>query len=184
MTAPHSTVAVTGGAGFIGSTVVRQLMAEPTTRVVVVDKLTYAANPSFVTDIAGARNCEFLHADIADASAMGHMFAEHRPDTILHLAAETHVDRSIDGPDVFFSRTSSAQSRCSRQAAATGWTCPRRSNWPSGSFTSRPMRSSVPSVRPVHLMPPRPTYPIRPTPPARRRPTTLPGLGAIRSGYR
>jgi len=97
----RSTVAVTGGAGFIGSALVRQLLTEADTRVVVVDKLTYAANPAFVGDIAAHDNCSVVEADIADAAAMAEMFSTFRPQTVFHLAAETHVDRSIDAPEVF-----------------------------------------------------------------------------------
>ena len=101
MTASPRTIAVTGGAGFIGSALVRQLIDEPDTRVVVVDKLTYSANPAFLTEIAASDRCAFVQADICDATAMAGMFRDHQPDAVLHLAAESHVDRSIDGPDAF-----------------------------------------------------------------------------------
>jgi dTDP-glucose 4,6-dehydratase len=96
-----TTVAVTGGAGFIGSALVRQLLDEPDTRVVVVDKMTYAANPAFLTEFAVKPHCEVVRADIADEAAMDAMFRDFDPDTVLHLAAESHVDRSIDAPEAF-----------------------------------------------------------------------------------
>jgi dTDP-glucose 4,6-dehydratase len=94
------TVLVTGGAGFIGSALVRALVADGET-VVTVDKLTYAGNLDNLAPVANAPNHVFLHADICDRAAMVAAFAEHRPQAIYHLAAESHVDRSIDGPAVF-----------------------------------------------------------------------------------
>jgi dTDP-glucose 4,6-dehydratase len=96
------TFLVTGGAGFIGSAVVRELIGNTEHRVVNVDKLTYAGNleslPAFVTDSARYR---FHRADIGDREAMARILEEAQPDVILHLAAESHVDRSIDGPAAF-----------------------------------------------------------------------------------
>ena len=94
------TVLVTGGAGFIGSALVRHLVAEGV-RVVNVDKLTYAGNPESVAPVADAENYAFEHVDICDADAVERLFQEHRPDGVYHLAAESHVDRSIDGPAAF-----------------------------------------------------------------------------------
>jgi dTDP-glucose 4,6-dehydratase len=92
---------VTGGAGFIGSNLVRfALEADSELRVVNVDALTYAghlANLRGVSDTHGNRY-EFVHADIRDVEAIRRIFSEHQPDTVVHLAAESHVDRSIDGP--------------------------------------------------------------------------------------
>lgn len=93
-------VIVTGGAGFIGSAVVRMLVREGV-EVLNVDKLTYAGNLSSVAAVAEAPNYHFLQADICDAAAMARAFAEFRPDGVMHLAAESHVDRSIDGPGLF-----------------------------------------------------------------------------------
>jgi dTDP-glucose 4,6-dehydratase len=93
-------VLVTGGAGFIGSALVRALVGDGET-VVTVDKLTYAGNRDNLAPIADAANHVFLRADICDRAAMAAAFAEHRPDTVYHLAAESHVDRSIDAPAVF-----------------------------------------------------------------------------------
>ena len=92
---------VTGGAGFIGSAVARRLIRETPHRVLVVDKLTYAGNLASLAPVAGDPRFGFLRADIADAAAMRAAMAEFRPDVVMHLAAESHVDRSIDGPGEF-----------------------------------------------------------------------------------
>ncbi|HWI26267.1 MAG TPA: dTDP-glucose 4,6-dehydratase [Stellaceae bacterium] len=93
-------VLVTGGAGFIGSSVVRHLLAEGDS-VVNLDKLTYAgSNPPLGALGEGGRYAPEV-ADIADRAALAAIFARHRPDAVMHLAAETHVDRSIDGAEVF-----------------------------------------------------------------------------------
>jgi dTDP-glucose 4,6-dehydratase len=94
------TLLVTGGAGFIGSAVVLQALAEGR-RVVTLDTLTYAANPETVALLAGHLNHTLEIVDITDSEAVGAVLARHRPDKILHLAAESHVDRSIDRPGDF-----------------------------------------------------------------------------------
>ena len=91
---------VTGGAGFIGSAVVR-LAVRRGHEVVNVDALTYAANPANVAEAAGSPLYRFEHVDIRDRAALDRVFATHRPDAVMHLAAESHVDRSIDGPAAF-----------------------------------------------------------------------------------
>ena len=92
---------ITGGAGFIGSAVVRHLIRETDSRVCVVDKLTYAGNLASLAPIANNPRYSFLRADIADAARMKDIFSSYRPDVVMHLAAESHVDRSIDGPAPF-----------------------------------------------------------------------------------
>ncbi|MGD0636405.1 MAG: dTDP-glucose 4,6-dehydratase [Beijerinckiaceae bacterium] len=90
-------VIVTGGAGFIGSAVVRLLTADPGTQVLNLDKLTYAGNLESLRAVANLPNYQFVRADIADRAAMDAVFAGFRPTTVMHLAAESHVDRSITG---------------------------------------------------------------------------------------
>jgi dTDP-glucose 4,6-dehydratase len=91
---------VTGGAGFIGSAVVRQAIADGHA-VVNLDALTYAANLSNLDSVAGSDRYALEKADIRHRAALDRIFAEHRPDIVMHLAAESHVDRSIDGPAAF-----------------------------------------------------------------------------------
>ena len=93
-------ILITGGAGFIGSAVVRQAVAAGH-HVVNLDALTYAACLDNVASVAGSPRYAFIHADIRDRAALDAAFARHRPDAVLHLAAESHVDRSIDGPGAF-----------------------------------------------------------------------------------
>jgi dTDP-glucose 4,6-dehydratase len=95
------TILITGGAGFIGTNLVNYALEHSTDSVVVVDKLTYAANQTSVDAWRNNPRVTFFHADIADEAAMSRIVAEHRPRAILNLAAETHVDRSIDSPRAF-----------------------------------------------------------------------------------
>ena len=92
---------VTGGAGFIGSAVVRHLISATEHEVLVVDKLTYASNLDSLAPIRDHPRYSFVRADIADAKAIRAVLSRYRPDLIMHLAAESHVDRSIDGPAAF-----------------------------------------------------------------------------------
>ena len=92
---------VTGGAGFIGSAFVRHAVAATDHHVLVVDKLTYAGNLDSLAPVKDHPRFRFVRADIADAAAMKAALADFQPDVILHLAAESHVDRSIDGPAAF-----------------------------------------------------------------------------------
>ncbi len=91
---------VTGGAGFIGSAVVRKAIGEGH-NVLNLDKLTYAASLDNVASVADHDGYRFVQHDICDQAAMDALIADYKPDTIMHLAAETHVDRSIDGPRAF-----------------------------------------------------------------------------------
>lgn len=91
------TIIVTGGAGFIGSALVRAMVSRGE-RVVTIDKLTYAGNLDNLASVLDRPNHVFVRADICDRSAVSAVFAQHRPDAVYHLAAESHVDRSIDAP--------------------------------------------------------------------------------------
>ena len=95
------TIFITGGAGFIGSEVVRQIISETEASVVNIDKLTYAGNLESLTAVAGNPRYTFAQVDITNAANIQALFARHRPRFVMHLAAESHVDRSIDGPGAF-----------------------------------------------------------------------------------
>jgi len=94
-------VLVTGGAGFIGSAVCRLFVGELNTTVLNVDKLTYAVNPSSLRGIQASSRYAFRRADICDRPTIAALLREFDPDAVLHLAAESHVDRSIDAPEDF-----------------------------------------------------------------------------------
>jgi dTDP-glucose 4,6-dehydratase len=92
---------VTGGAGFIGSALIRHLIENTTHEVLNFDKLTYAGTLSTVENVASSNRYRFVQGDICDVAAVRAAIAEFKPEVITHLAAESHVDRSIDGPDAF-----------------------------------------------------------------------------------
>lgn len=97
----RKTLLITGGAGFIGSALIRHLIRETDYAVVNIDKLTYAGNLESLSEIETHPNYHFIQADICDADKMAAVFSEFQPMGIMHLAAESHVDRSIDGPAEF-----------------------------------------------------------------------------------
>ncbi|MBR1871053.1 MAG: dTDP-glucose 4,6-dehydratase [Kiritimatiellae bacterium] len=111
---------VTGGAGFIGSALTRHLIKETQAEVLVIDALTYAGNLSSLAEVEASDRFRFLKADICDAAAMAEAFAAFRPDTVFHLAAESHVDRSIDGPAAFI-RTNVTGTATLLDAALAYW---------------------------------------------------------------
>lgn len=92
---------ITGGLGFIGSAVVRHLITNSDHEVISIDKMTYAATTASVSSVASNPRYTFEQVDICDSDALRETFAKHRPDAVMHLAAESHVDRSIDGPSAF-----------------------------------------------------------------------------------
>ncbi len=95
------TILITGGAGFIGSALIRYLLAESDYKIINVDKLTYAGNLQSLAEVADNPRYHFSQTDICDAPGLQRLFAEFQPDAVMHLAAESHVDRSIDGPADF-----------------------------------------------------------------------------------
>ena len=94
-------ILLTGGAGFIGSNLVRLLVNQKGAEVINLDKLTYAGNAESLADLAEHPKYAFEQVDLCDAVALSAVFTKHQPDAVMHLAAESHVDRSIDGPDDF-----------------------------------------------------------------------------------
>lgn len=94
-------VLITGGAGFIGSAVIRMMVAEGSQEVVNIDALTYAGNLESLAGVDGASAYRFEKVDICDRQAINSVFEQYKPDAVMHLAAESHVDRSIDGPAEF-----------------------------------------------------------------------------------
>jgi dTDP-glucose 4,6-dehydratase len=113
-------IIVTGGAGFIGSAVCRHLVRETDSTVINVDKLTYAANLTSLESVARSPRYTFIRADICDRAAMDKIFEQHAPDAVMHLAAESHVDRSINGSDEFI-RTNVLGTHCLLEAARAYW---------------------------------------------------------------
>jgi dTDP-glucose 4,6-dehydratase len=114
------TVLVTGGAGFIGSALVRHLLLDAGHAVVNLDALTYSANPASLADLADHPGYRFVHADICDAAAVARAFDSHDPDAVINLAAESHVDRSIDAPAGFL-RTNVEGTYVLLEAARRHW---------------------------------------------------------------
>jgi dTDP-glucose 4,6-dehydratase len=94
-------ILITGGAGFIGSAVARQFIQQTDCSVVNVDKLTYAGNLQSLVSVSGNPRYHFEQVDICDADELARVFRQHQPDAVMHLAAESHVDRSISGPAAF-----------------------------------------------------------------------------------
>ena len=131
------TILITGGAGFIGSHVVRLFVTKyPDYRIVNLDKLTYAGNLANLRDIEDSPNYVFEKGDICDLDMLRALFRQYDIDGVIHLAAESHVDRSIRDPFTFARTTSWARSRCSRWHGNTG-TASGRANC---STTSPPTR--------------------------------------------
>ncbi len=101
MNLSDATVFVTGGAGFIGSALIRHLLINTKARVVNIDKLTYASSPGSIPEAIRDQRYRLERVDICDGTALRHLFDSYKPVAVMHLAAESHVDRSIDGPAEF-----------------------------------------------------------------------------------
>ena len=163
---------VTGGAGFIGANFVHYWLAHhPADRLVVLDALTYAGNRASLAPVEGKPNFRFVHGNILDLELVGGLLREEEIDTIVHFAAESHVDRSIHGPDAFI-ETNVVGTHTLLKAAKAVWL---------DEGSGRPHRFHHVSTDEVYgsLGPEDPAFtettpmpPTRPTPPARRRPTT------------
>ncbi len=124
-------ILVTGGAGFIGSAAIRYLIAETTARVLNVDNLTYAGNLESLADAGASERYSFERADICDKKRLAQIFRSYQPDAVMHLAAESHVDRSIDGSEAFLQTNVVGTGRL-LQVATEYWgtlTGERRSNF-------------------------------------------------------
>lgn len=113
-------VLVTGGAGFIGSAVCRRLSREPGCDLLNLDKLTYAANPASLAGLGAEQGYRFVLGDICDRVLLAKLFGDFRPDAVIHLAAESHVDRSITASDVFV-QTNVVGTHTLLEAALTHW---------------------------------------------------------------
>ncbi len=113
-------ILVTGGAGFIGSAVIRQFINDTDNSVVNVDKLTYAGNLQSLESVSNNPRYRFEQVDICDAGELARVFREHQPDAVMHLAAESHVDRSISGPATFI-QTNIVGTYTLLEAARTHW---------------------------------------------------------------
>jgi dTDP-glucose 4,6-dehydratase len=165
------TLLVTGGAGFIGSNFVRLALARTAARVVVFDSLTYAGSLESLRDVASDPRFTFVQADITDRAAVAAALAAHRPTAIVNFAAETHVDRSIDGPRAFVTTNVVGTFELLDAAPTPPISTPRRGG------VSLPARldgrGTARSGRPVSSRKTRPMRPTRPMPRPRPRRTTL-----------
>ncbi len=165
-------ILVTGGAGFIGSAVVRHIIENTQDEVRVVDCLTYAGNLESLAPVAGSERYSFSQTDITDAAAVAAQFSEFRPDIVMHLAAESHVDRSIDGPAAFI-QTNVIGTFTLLEAARHYWSgLGKRRSRPSASTTSPPMRCTATCTAPMTCSPKKPrTRRAARTPPPKRAAT-------------
>ena len=177
-------IIVTGGAGFIGSAVCRHLVAGAHADVLNVDKLTYAANPRSLDPIAGNARYQFRKLDICDRAALDAAFDGFQPDAVIHLAAESHVDRSITGSSAFI-ETNVVGTHTLLEAARRYWTGLARSRQSSFRFlhvsTDEVYGSLGPTGSSARTPP---TIRARPIRPRRRRPITWRSPGTAPMGCR
>ena len=171
-------ILVTGGCGFIGSALVLHLVDDLGHEVCTLDALTYAANPVSLAPLADNPRYRFVEADICDRAAVRTAFADFRPQAVMHLAAESHVDRSITGPGAFV-RTNVVGTQTMLDGAARLLRGPaggatRRA---SASSTSPPTRCSARCRRTGSSPRAAATIRARPIRPPRRPPTTSPAPG-------
>ena len=169
-------VFVTGGAGFIGSAVVRHLLDDTAAFVVNIDKLTYAASLDSIPQASGNPRYRFAQADICDGPALRKLFEQYQPRYVMNLAAESHVDRSIDGPGRFIQTNVVGTFTLLQEALRIGAPRSRRRRRAFASTMCRPTRFMVRSGRTACSAKPRPMRRTRPMPPARRRPIIWCGL--------
>ena len=162
-------VLVTGGAGFIGSAVVRYLVTHLNRSVVNVDKLTYAGNLSSLASVEKEPNYAFEQLDVKDRLGIISVLDRHQPDAIMHLAAESHVDRSIDGPGDFI-QTNIVGTYNMLESARIYWSkLPISKKIIFASITYQQMKSLDPSAKRALLRKVRPMTLDRPTLQVKRR---------------
>ncbi|MFO7938035.1 MAG: dTDP-glucose 4,6-dehydratase [Kiritimatiellia bacterium] len=145
-------ILITGGAGFIGSALVRYLIRRGGVKVLNVDKLTYAGNRDSLKEISNSPHYSFAQVDICDRAGIAALFAEFKPHAVMHLAAESHVDRSIDGPSEFI-QTNIVGTATLLECATEYWrTLPSLTPpAPSNSLTPNPSRSLKTDFRFLHI---------------------------------
>lgn len=181
-------ILVTGGAGFIGSAVIRHVIAETEHAVVNVDALTYAGNLASLGEAADSERYAFERVDIGDAEALREVFARHQPEAVMHLAAESHVDRSIHGPADFI-QTNLVGTGVLLEVAREYYErldAPRRAALRFAFTMSRPMRSTAILMGRRDCSPrKRPTRQARLIPRARRGPIIwcVPGIVPLACRY-
>lgn len=146
-------ILVTGGAGFIGSAVVRHIIDYTSDSVVVVDKLTYAGNLESLAVVAHSERYAFEQVDICDRAELDRVFAQYQPDVVMHLAAESHVDRSIDGPAAFI-ETNVVGTYQMLEAARHYWQpLDAEKNWRFASIISQLMKCMATCTEPMIYSP-------------------------------
>jgi dTDP-glucose 4,6-dehydratase len=178
------TIIVTGGAGFIGSNFVRLALRETEARVVVIDKLTYAGNLESLDDVRRNPRFNFVQGDIADRSLVDRLYTDHHPTWVVNFAAESHVDRSIDGPRAFIETNIVGTFELLDAARLYVRELAPEARDRFRFCTSPPTRCTVRSARPASSTRRRRTHRIRRTRPRRRAPTTWCGRIARRTACR